>query len=36
MLGDNAAEAGLVLDRLPKVTRTSFTVADGQTVSALA
>ena len=36
MLGDNAAEAGLVLDRLPQVTRTSFTVADGQTVSALA
>ena len=36
MLGDNAAEAGLVLDRLPLVTRTSFTVAGGQTVSALA
>jgi pimeloyl-ACP methyl ester carboxylesterase len=35
MLGDNAAEAGLVLDRLPKVIRSSFTVADGQTVSAL-
>jgi pimeloyl-ACP methyl ester carboxylesterase len=36
MLGDNATEAGLALDGLPKVTRTSFTIADGQTVSALA
>jgi pimeloyl-ACP methyl ester carboxylesterase len=36
MLGDNAAEAGLELAALPPVTRTSFTLADGQTVSALA
>ena len=36
MLGDNAAEAGLQLSALPRVTRTSFTLADGQTVSALA
>src|SRR5690349_5991707 len=36
MLGDNAAEAGLALSSLPPVTRTSFTLADGQTVSALA
>ena len=36
MLGDNAAEAGLTLSSLPPVTRTSFTLADGQTVSALA
>ena len=36
MLGDNAAEAGLALSALPPVTRTSFTLADGQTVSALA
>ncbi|MGH3247173.1 MAG: alpha/beta fold hydrolase [Trebonia sp.] len=35
LLGDNAAEAGLTLDRLPPVTRSSFTVAGGQTVSAL-
>jgi pimeloyl-ACP methyl ester carboxylesterase len=35
MLGDNAAEAGLGLSSLPKVTRSSFTVAGGQTVSAL-
>jgi pimeloyl-ACP methyl ester carboxylesterase len=36
MLGDNAAEAGLVLSARPPVTRTSFTLADGQTLSALA
>ena len=36
MLGDNAAEAGLALSAPPRVTRTAFTVADGQTVSALA
>ncbi len=36
MLGDNAAEAGLTLRTLPPVTRTSFTLADGDTVSALA
>jgi pimeloyl-ACP methyl ester carboxylesterase len=36
MLGDNAAEAGLALSALPPVTRTSFTLADGQTMSALA
>jgi pimeloyl-ACP methyl ester carboxylesterase len=36
MLADNAAEAGLALSALPPVTRTSFTLADGQTVSALA
>jgi pimeloyl-ACP methyl ester carboxylesterase len=36
MLGDNAAEAGLALTAPPRVTRTTFTVADGQTVSALA
>jgi pimeloyl-ACP methyl ester carboxylesterase len=35
MLGDNAAEAGLLLDRLPKVTRSYFTVGEDQTVSAL-
>ena len=36
MLGDNAAEAGLTLSTIPPVTRTSFSLADGQTVSALA
>src|SRR6516162_5070446 len=36
MLGDNAAEAGLALSTIPPVTRTSTTLADGQTVSALA
>ena len=36
MLADNAAEAGLTLSELPPVTRTSFTLANGQTVSALA
>jgi len=36
MLADNAAEAGLALTAPPRVTRTTFTVADGQTVSALA
>src|SRR6516225_7976848 len=36
MLGDNAAEAGLTLSTIPPVTRTSTTLADGQTVSALA
>ena len=36
MLGDNAAEAGLTLTAPPRVTRASFTVADGQPVSALA
>ena len=36
MLGDNAAEAGLALTAPPRVTRTSFTLAGGQTVSALA
>jgi pimeloyl-ACP methyl ester carboxylesterase len=36
LLGDNAAEAGLTLSALPPVTRTSFTLADGQAVSALA
>jgi pimeloyl-ACP methyl ester carboxylesterase len=36
MLGDNAAEAGLALTAPPRVIRTSFTVEDGQTVSALA
>ncbi|HEY2489748.1 MAG TPA: alpha/beta hydrolase [Streptosporangiaceae bacterium] len=36
MLGDNAAEAGLALSAIPPVTRTSFTQAGGQTVSALA
>ena len=36
MLGDNAAEAGLTLSTLPPVTRASFTLADGQEVSALA
>src|SRR5215471_2297785 len=36
MLADNAAEAGLVLSALPPVTRTSFTLAGGQTMSALA
>ena len=36
LLADNAAEAGLALSALPPVTRTSFTLTDGQTVSALA
>jgi pimeloyl-ACP methyl ester carboxylesterase len=36
MLADNAAEAGLELSALPPVARTSFTLAGGQTVSALA
>ena len=36
MLGDNAAEAGLTLRTFPPVTRTSFTLDGGQTVSALA
>ena len=36
LLADNAAEAGLALSALPPVTRTSFTLADGQAVSALA
>jgi pimeloyl-ACP methyl ester carboxylesterase len=36
MLADNAAEAGLALSALPPVTRTSFTLARGQAVSALA
>jgi pimeloyl-ACP methyl ester carboxylesterase len=36
MLADNAAEAGLELSSRPKVTRSSYTVAEGQTVSALA
>jgi pimeloyl-ACP methyl ester carboxylesterase len=36
MLADNAVEAGLTLTALPPVTRTSFTLVDGQTVSALA
>jgi len=36
MLGDNAAEAGLPLSTLPSVRRMSFTLAHGQTVSALA
>jgi pimeloyl-ACP methyl ester carboxylesterase len=36
MLGDNAAEAGLTLSSLPPVRRMSFTLADGQIVSALA
>ena len=36
MLGDNAAEAGLALSTIPPVNRTSFTLAGGQTVSALA
>jgi len=36
MLGDNAAEAELTLSILPPVTRTSFTLADGPVVSALA
>jgi esterase len=35
MLRDNAAEAGLALSALPAVTRTSFTLADGQPVSTL-
>jgi pimeloyl-ACP methyl ester carboxylesterase len=35
-LADNAAEAGLALSALPPVTRTSFMLADGQAVSALA
>jgi pimeloyl-ACP methyl ester carboxylesterase len=35
MLGDNAAEAGLVLSSLPPVSRCSFTIANGQQVSAL-
>ena len=36
MLGDNAAEAGLALSSIPPVSRTSFTLAGGRTVSALA
>src|SRR6516162_8062511 len=36
LLADNAAEAGLPLSALPPVTRTSFTLAGGQSVSALA
>ena len=36
MLGDNAAEAGLSLTAPPHVTRAAFTVADGQSVSAIA
>src|SRR6201996_660278 len=36
LLGDNAAEAGLQLTAPPKATRASFTLADGQRVSALA
>ena len=36
MLGDNAAEAGLSLTAPPRVTRAAFTVADGQSVSAIA
>jgi pimeloyl-ACP methyl ester carboxylesterase len=36
MLGDNAAEAGLAPSGLPTVTRSSFTVAENQAVSALA
>jgi pimeloyl-ACP methyl ester carboxylesterase len=36
MLGENAAEVGLALDRYPTVTRRSFTVAPGQAVSAIA
>ena len=36
MLGDNAAEAGLTLSTFPSVRRMSFTLAGGQTVSALA
>jgi len=36
LLGDNAAEAGLVLDGPPKVTRSSVALAGGQTVSTLA
>jgi pimeloyl-ACP methyl ester carboxylesterase len=35
LLGDNAAEAGLTLSSLPKVTRSSYAVAEGQTVSTL-
>jgi pimeloyl-ACP methyl ester carboxylesterase len=36
MLGQNADEAGLVLDPAPAVTRRTFTVAPGQAVSAIA
>ena len=36
MLGENAAEVGLALDRYPAVTRRSFTVPGGQAVSAIA
>src|SRR5258707_15023143 len=36
MLSQNAAEAGLVLDREPAVTRRSFPVPGGQAVSAIA
>jgi pimeloyl-ACP methyl ester carboxylesterase len=36
MLGENAAEVGLELDRYPAVTRRSFTVPGGQAVSAIA
>lgn len=36
MLGDNASEAGLRLDRLPAVTRRSFEAGGGQRVSAIA
>ena len=35
MLADNAAEAGLVFDRTPAVTRRSFTVAPSQDISAI-
>ncbi len=35
LLGDNVAEAGLTITRLPSVSRLEFTVAGGQTVSAL-
>jgi pimeloyl-ACP methyl ester carboxylesterase len=35
LLGDNATEAGLTLDHLPKVSRSSYPVADGQAMSAL-
>jgi pimeloyl-ACP methyl ester carboxylesterase len=35
LLGDNVAEAALTLTSLPPVTRLEFTVAGGQTVSAL-
>jgi len=36
MLRDNAAEAGLAFDAQPTVRRGTFTVADGQSVSAIA